>query len=70
VMIKLRFPTWIRALSNRALIDRFCAAERARGPEEDPNVHRLLDLLGDEISQREQAAMLTDEDWKRSRNLV
>ena len=65
-LIKFRAPVWIRALSNKDLVERFCAAEEARGPEENSNVHQLLDLLGDEISRREQVGVLTDDDWRVS----
>jgi len=62
-LIKFPRPTWVYGLSNKDLLDRFGAAEDARGPEEDQNVHRLLNLLADEISRREREGTLTDKDW-------
>lgn len=56
-----RRPTWPLRLSNAELLAEF---ERILdGPEPQAALRRRLDVLGDEISRREQAETWTDDDW-------
>jgi hypothetical protein len=54
-------PTWVRVLSNAALLDAFDAAWDVYGRSGDTV---RLDLIHDEIIRREWAGTLTEEDWK------
>ena len=56
---------WTAYLSNAELVDQFCEAVEtyfARRGADD--VVRRLDVLGNEISRREAAGLLTDDDWR------
>jgi hypothetical protein len=57
--------TWVRALSNAALIGEFEVAYKVYQQSGDTG---CLDIIHDEIRRRESEGTLTDEDWKAERS--
>ena len=53
---------WASYLSNAALIDDFCAT--VADYEQNSGARRRMDILCEEIRQRELAGTLTDSDWR------
>jgi hypothetical protein len=58
------FQVRARQLGNTALLDEFGATLASRERGDTPEIMARLDALHDEISRREQAGYLTEQDWK------
>ena len=61
----IRKPTWLLGLSNAELLAKLDASLEVYNDQgETRDLKHRLDLLCDEISRRERAGTLTEEDWK------
>ena len=62
---RLFSPTWVLKLTNDELGGALDAAhEEARKRWGEANIMRRLEVLGDEISRRENIGTWTEDDWK------
>jgi hypothetical protein len=58
-------PTWVLKLTNDELGGALDAAHQEAGKRwGQPNMMRRLEVLGDEISRRENLGTWTEEDWR------
>jgi hypothetical protein len=62
---RLLRPAWVLQLTNDDLGDAFHIAYEEAGKRwGQPNMMRRLEVLGDEISRRENIGTWTQDDWK------